>query len=64
MSAAEEIARYFDLLKAGAITESEFATAKASLLGASQPGTSAVKNQAVGKPKENPNQKKEPVIHS
>lgn len=54
MSAAEEIARYFDLLKAGAITESEFATAKASLLGASQPGTSAVKNQAVGKAKENP----------
>ena len=51
MSAAEEIARYFNLLKAGAITESEFATAKASLLGASQPGTSAVKNQAGGKPK-------------
>jgi hypothetical protein len=33
MNAAEEIARYFELLKSGAITEAEFTAAKATLLG-------------------------------
>jgi hypothetical protein len=34
MSAAEEIAKFYELYKAGAITDAEFATAKAKLLGA------------------------------
>lgn len=34
MSAAEEIAKFYELLKAGAITEAEFTAAKAKLLGA------------------------------
>lgn len=37
MSAADEIARYFDLFKAGAITEAEFTAAKAKLLGTTTP---------------------------
>jgi hypothetical protein len=44
MSAADEIAKYFDLFKAGAITEAEFATAKASLIGSPQPAQTATKN--------------------
>ena len=46
MSAADEIAKYFDLFKAGAITEAEFTAAKAALIGAPQSAQGATKNNA------------------
>lgn len=61
MSAAEEIAKFYELFKAGAITEAEFATAKAKLLGtaptppADTRGAAAIKPKPVdqsGKPKQ------------
>jgi len=48
MSAADEIAKYFDLFKAGAITEAEFTAAKASLIGTPQPAQTATKNNVNG----------------
>ena len=48
MSAADEIAKYFDLFKAGAITEAEFTAAKASLIGTPQPAQTATKNNVSG----------------
>jgi len=48
MSAAEEIAKFFELLKIGAITESEFAAAKATLIGGTQTSQNAAKGNPIG----------------
>jgi hypothetical protein len=51
MSAAEEIAKFYELFKAGAITEAEFTTAKAKLLGAAPTPPTDTRGAAAIKPK-------------
>lgn len=51
MSAAEEIAKFYELFKAGAITEAEFTAAKAKLLGASPTPPADTRGAAALKPK-------------
>jgi len=72
MNAAEEIARYFELLKSGAITEAEFTAAKATLLGqqtnspSNTRGFAAIQTPptpAANKPQTN-NSKKAPKIQN
>jgi hypothetical protein len=48
MSAAEEIAKFYELFKIGAITEAEFTAAKASLIGGAQTAQNATKGYASG----------------
>jgi hypothetical protein len=50
MSAAEEIAKFYELYKAGAITDAEFATAKATLLGATPTPPTATPSAGVATP--------------
>jgi hypothetical protein len=54
MSAAEEIAKFHELYKAGAITEAEFTAAKAKLLGASPTPPADTRGAAAIKPKPAP----------
>ena len=51
MSAAEEIAKFYELFKAGAITEAEFTAAKAKLLGAAPTPPADTRGAAAIKPK-------------
>ena len=51
MSAAEEIAKFYELFKAGAITESEFTAAKSKLLGTSPTPPADTRGAAAIKPK-------------
>jgi hypothetical protein len=48
MGAAEEIAKFYELFKIGALTEAEFTAAKASLIGGSQTAQTPTKGYASG----------------